>query len=55
MPKLTKIVVTMSVRFASESVILVDRSLLLLVILRPRFEFQTPIYMEEIGYMTANK
>lgn len=45
---LTKMVVTISVRLASESVILVDLSFALSVILRPMFEFQTPICNVEI-------
>ncbi|KAK4832946.1 hypothetical protein QYF61_026602 [Mycteria americana] len=42
-------VVTISVRLAKESVMLVDRSLLLSVMLRPLYEFQTPICTEESG------
>lgn len=45
--RLTKMVVTISVRLAKESVMLVDRSLLLSVMLRPLYEFQTPICAEE--------
>lgn len=45
--RLTKMVVTIRVRLAKESVMLVDRSLLLSVMLRPLYEFQTPICTEE--------
>lgn len=45
--RLTKMVVTISVRLAKGSVMLVDRSLLLSVMLRPLYEFQTPICIQE--------
>lgn len=42
--RLTRMVVTMRVRLASESVILLDLSLLPSVMLSPLLEFQIPIY-----------
>lgn len=46
--QLTRMVVTMSVRLARESVILLDLSLLPSVMLSPLLEFQIPIYTEHI-------
>lgn len=45
---LTRIVVTMRVLLAIESVTFVDESLLLSVKLRPVWEFHTPIYKDKI-------
>lgn len=52
--QLTRMVVTMSVRLARESVILLDLSLLPSVMLSPLLEFQIPIYTEHITSEAAD-
>lgn len=51
--QLTRMVVTMSVRLASESVMLLDLSLLPSVMLSPLLEFQIPIYTEHSALEAA--